>query len=245
MKRFYKKVTAEAWDGGFRVLLDGRMIRTPGKAALLLPTQALADAIAAEWDAQGEEIHPASMPLMQTAATAIDRVTPQRERVIDEISAYGGSDLVCYRATHPESLVARQAEAWDPVLAWLRERHGVELKVGEGVMHIPQSPKALATLRSVVAAQTDMVLAPLYNITALAGSLAIALAVLERRLTADQAFEISELDEAYVMETWGTDREAMIRRKNNKESMAASVRFLELIWRNKAEVGTCRISFSS
>ncbi|WP_334128644.1 ATP12 family chaperone protein [Sneathiella sp.] len=229
MKRFYKKVTAEEGDGGFRILLDGRMIKTPAKAALLLPTKALADAIAAEWEAQEAEIVPATMPLMQTAATAIDRVVPQREKVIDDIAVYGGTDLVCYRATHPQSLVARQSEAWDPMLEWLAERHGVRLTVGEGVMHIPQPPEALTRLRDVVAAQTDLALAPLYNITALAGSLVIALAVLERRLTADQAFEISELDETHVMETWGADHEAMVRRKNNKESLAASVRFLELI----------------
>src|SRR5690606_41415603 len=119
MKRFYKKVTAEEGDGGFRILLDGRMIKTPAKAALLLPTKALADAIAAEGEAQEAEIVPATMPLMQTAATAIDRVVPQREKVIDDIAVDGGTDLVCYRATPPQSMVARRCEAWAPMAEWL------------------------------------------------------------------------------------------------------------------------------
>ncbi|MAL79810.1 MAG: ATPase [Sneathiella sp.] len=229
MKRFYKEVTAEERDGGFCVLLDGRMIKTPAKAGLHLPTRALAEAIAAEWDAQGAELVPASMPLMQAAATVIDRVTTQREKVIDDIAAYGGSDLVCYRATHPEGLVARQRAAWDPMLDWLKNRHGVTLHVAEGVMHIPQPPQSLSALRAVVAAQGDMALAPLYNMTSLCGSLVIALAVLDGHLSADQAFEISELDETHVMEHWGADAEAVKRRENNKESLAASARFLTLI----------------
>jgi chaperone required for assembly of F1-ATPase len=175
------------------------------------------------------ELVPASMPLMQAAATVIDRVTTQREKVIDDIAAYGGSDLVCYRATHPEGLVARQRAAWDPMLDWLKNRHGVTLHVAEGVMHIPQPPQSLSALRAVVAAQGDMALAPLYNMTSLCGSLVIALAVLDGHLSADQAFEISELDETHVMEHWGADAEAVKRRENNKESLAASARFLTLI----------------
>src|SRR5690606_9350919 len=142
MKRFYKKVTAEEGDGGFRILLDGRMIKTPAKAALLLPTKALADAIAAEWEAQEAEIVPATMPLMQTAATAIDRVVPQREKVIDDIAVYGGTDLVCYRAAHPQRLAARPSEAWAPMVPWRAGRPGVRRAVGEGAMQIGQPPEA-------------------------------------------------------------------------------------------------------
>lgn len=229
MKRFYKKVTAEEQGGSFCVLLDGRVIRTPAKASLHLPTRALAEAIAAEWEAQGTDVVPATMPLMQAAATVIDRVTTQREKVIDDIAVYGGTDLVCYRAMHPENLVARQAAAWDPMLGWLKNRHGVTLHVGQGVMHVPQPPQSLAALRAVVAAQSDMALAPLYNMTSLSGSLVIALAVLEDHLTAEQAFEISELDETHAIELWGADAEAVKRRHNNKDSLAASARFLKLI----------------
>lgn len=228
MKRFYKKVTAEDEGGLYSVLLDGRPIKTPAKSPLRLPTRALAEAIAEEWDAQEKEILPANMPLMQAAATAIDRVTTQREKVIEEIAAYGGTDLVCYRATHPESLVQRQAAAWDPMLSWVEARHGARLNVCQGIMHIAQPPEALAAMRSVVAAQKDMTLAPLYNITSLCGSMVISLAVLDGHVTADEAFEISELDETHVMEFWGADAEAVKRRKNNKKSLAASERFLKL-----------------
>lgn len=228
MKRFYKEVTAEEEGGAYSVLLDGRVIKTPAKAHLRLPTHALAEAIAEEWDAQETEIRPSKMPLMQAAATAIDRVTPQRDKVVDEISNFGETDLVCYRATYPTSLVAKQSAAWDPMLNWIEARHQVTLKVCEGVMHIPQPPEALEKMRSVVAAQNDMTLAPLHNITSLCGSLVIALAALDGHITAEKAFEISELDETHVMEFWGADAEAVNRRNKNKESLAASVRFLKL-----------------
>lgn len=228
MKRFYNRVTAEEEGGGYSVFLDGRVIKTPAKAHLRLPTRALAEAIAGEWDAQSEKIDPANMPLMQAAATVIDRVTPQREKVIDEIASYGGTDLVCYRASHPPSLVEKQSAAWDPMLAWINKRHQVSLHVVEGIMHIQQPEESLAKMRALVSGQQDMTLAPLYNMTSLCGSLVIALAVLDGRITAEDAFEISEIDETHTMEFWGSDAEAVKRRKNNKESLAASARFLQL-----------------
>ena len=228
MKRFYKKVTAEEEGGTYSVRLDGRVIKTPAKVHLHLPTHALAVAIAEEWDAQVTDIDPTAMPLMQAAATAIDRVTPQRDKVIEEIVAYGGTDLVCYRATHPQNLVERQNAAWDPMLEWIEARHRVSLKTCQGIMHIQQPEEALARMRDVVAVQSDMTLAPLYNITSLCGSLVIALAVLDGHITAEEAFEISELDETHVMEFWGSDAEAVKRRTKNKESLAASARFLKL-----------------
>ncbi len=228
MKRFYKKVTAEEEGGTFSVLLDGRRIKTPAKEHLRLPTHALAVAIAEEWDAQVTEIDPTTMHLMQTAATAIDRVTPQRDKVIEEIAGYGGTDLVCYRASHPMSLVAKQSAAWNPMLEWIETRYNVTLKTCQGIMHIQQPEEALTRMRDVVAAQNDMTLAPLHNITSLCGSLVIALAVLDGHITAEEAFEISELDETHVMEFWGSDAEAVDRRNKNKESLAASVRFLKL-----------------
>lgn len=228
MKRFYKKATAEKEGGIFSVHLDGRVIKTPAKAHLHLPTKALAEAIAEEWDTQEEDINPASMLLMQAAATAIDRVTPQREKVIEEIAAYGGTDLVCYRATYPLGLVEKQSAAWDPMLEWVEARHGVHLETCQGIIHISQSDDALSKMQTIVAAQNDMTLAPLYNITSLCGSLVIALATLDGYITAEEAFEISELDETHVMENWGSDAEAVDRRNKNKESLAASVRFLNL-----------------
>lgn len=228
MNRFFTNVSTKAEGDVYSVLLDGRALKTPAKVPLHLPTKALAEAIADEWDRQPEKIEPALMPLMQTATTAIDRVATQRERVIEDIVAYGGSDLLCYRAAHPMSLVAKQSAAWDPVLDWIGERHQVTLHVTNNIAHVAQPPEALEKMAAVVATQNNMTLAPLYNITSLCGSLVVALGVLDGRLTAEEAFNISELDETHTMEFWGADAEAVTRRKNNKESLIASTRFLQL-----------------
>ncbi|MCR9215244.1 MAG: ATPase [Proteobacteria bacterium] len=228
MNRIYKEVTVEGAGDAYTIQLDGRAIKTPAKSALLLPTRELAKAIAEEWDSQETKIDPASMPLMQAAATAIDRVTPQRKKVIQDIAAYGGTDLVCYRAEYPDSLVAKQSAAWDPLLQWIETRHQITLKTTNSIHHINQEEEALTKMLEIVGLQKDMTLSPLYNITALCGSLVVALAVLDGHVNAEEAFEISELDETHVMEQWGIDAEAMERRKNNKESLAASTRFLEL-----------------
>jgi chaperone required for assembly of F1-ATPase len=228
MKRFYEKVTIEKEPAGYSIFLDGKPIKTPAKASIFLPTEALAEAIAEEWQRQTEKVEPASMPLMQAAATTIDRVATQRQKVIDDIIAYGGTDLLCYRATYPATLVERQSTAWDPLLHWVKSRYGVTLKKTTSIAHIAQDEDELAKLAAIVHAQKDMTLAPLYNITALCGSLVIGLAILDGHLTAEKAFEISELDETYTLELWGDDEEALVRRKNNKESLMASTRFLKL-----------------
>jgi len=228
MERFFENVTVEASGDGYCVLLDAQPIKTPAKASLDIPTKALAEAIAEEWESQTQKIDPASMPLMQAAATAIDRISTQRQKVIDDIVAYGGTDLVCYRVTYPKSLVVKQSAAWDPVLRWIETRHNVELKITNDISHVGQNSDALQRIAKIVSEQEDMTLAPLYNITALCGSLVIALAVLDGHMSAEEAFEASEIDETHTMEEWGEDAEALERRKNNKNSLIASVRFLEL-----------------
>jgi len=228
MKRFYKKAEAGPLEDGYTVLLDGRPIKTPAKAALLLPSDALAKAIAGEWDAQEETIDPPSMPFMQFAATAIDRVTTQRDAVIDEISAYGGTDLVCYRAAYPENLVKKQSEAWDPLLAWLKDHYDIVLTTTTGLSHVKQNDQTLSVFRKIIAGQSDLQLAALHMIVSLTGSLVVTLAVMNGHLDADQAFDISELDETHVIEEWGEDAEATLRRKNNKQSLKAAIQFLTL-----------------
>jgi chaperone required for assembly of F1-ATPase len=202
MKRFYENVTVKKGETGHAIFLDERPIKTPAKAPVFLPTAALAE--------------------------AIDRVTTQREKVIEDIVAYGGTDLLCYRASYPASLIAKQSTAWDPILDWVKTRHAVHLETTNSIAHIVQEKSELAKLAAIVDAQEDMTLAPLYNITALCGSLVIALAVLDGHLSAGEAFDISELDETHTIENWGADEEALIRRKNNKESLMASTRFLKL-----------------
>ncbi|MEL6685084.1 MAG: ATP12 family chaperone protein, partial [Pseudomonadota bacterium] len=176
-KRFWKLAQAEPCDGGFTVKLDGRPVRTPAKAALVLPTKAMADAIAAEWDAQEEVVDPRTMPVTRGANAAIDKVRTQRDEVIALLAEYGDSDLLCYRAAGPEALIDRQAKAWDPMLDWAAETLGARLFVGEGVMHVAQKPDALDKLTAEVAAFDDFALAAVHDLISLSGSLILALAV--------------------------------------------------------------------
>lgn len=231
MKRFYKETAVDACDGGFRVLLDGRPMRTPAKTVLVVPTRALADAIAGEWAGvpEKEEIKTALLPLTRLAATGLDRVPGQREQVIDDTAKYAGSDLLCYRASGPSSLVERQQQTWQPLLDWAAERYCVRLAVVEGMSFVTQPPEALVTLRAAVAAHGDMALSSLYNLTHIAGSLIVALAVAERRLTAEDAFAAAQLDDLYQVERWGDDPTALEQRTGVRRDILAGSRFLELL----------------
>jgi chaperone required for assembly of F1-ATPase len=231
MKRFYKQTGVDAAEDGWRILLDGRAMRTPAKAVLLVPTRALAEAIAAEWADVPEraEINVAHLPLTRLAATGLDRVTTQRPRVIDETARYAGSDLLCYRATDPVSLVKRQHDAWQGLLDWAADRYGARLVTVSGTTFVDQPPEAMAALQAAVQAHSDMALSALYNLTHIAGSLVIALAVAEGRLSGEQAFEITQLDELYQIERWGEDPIAAERHKGIRNDIEAAARFLALL----------------
>lgn len=231
MKRFYKQTTVEGGEGRFRVLLDGKPMRTPSKAELVVPTRALAEAIAEEWrDVPDQaEIRVAHLVLTRLAATGLDRVTGQREAVIDDTAKYAGSDLLCYRATDPESLVRRQHETWQPLLDWAAGRYGAPLAVAGGASFLTQSADSVARFRDAVAAHSDLALSALYNLTHLAGSLVIALAVAEGRLSAEQAFAAAQLDELYQIERWGDDPLALERRTGIRKDIEAAARFLALL----------------
>lgn len=208
-KRFWKTAQAvPAAGGGFEVRLDGRSLRTPAKAALSLPTMALAEAVAAEWQAQGEAIVPASMPMTRTANSAIDKVRAQRAGVEAMLAEYADTDLTCYRAEAPEALVARQAAAWDPLLDWLAERHGARLLPVEGVIHRPQDPRALAALAAALVPLSDFQLAALHDLVTLPGSLVIGLAAAEAAFAPEDLWRRSRTDEDWQIEQWGSDAEA-------------------------------------
>ncbi len=236
MKRFYKETAVDrAADGdatpGWRVLLDGRPMRTPAKSVLVVPTEALAEAIAEEWRGvpEGAELNVSQLALTRLAATGLDRVAGQRGKVIEDTAKYGASDLLCYRATEPESLVQRQHAAWQPLLDWAKERHGAELAVASGLTFVSQPNAALARLRRAVEAHSDMALSALYNLTHIAGSLVIALAIAEQRLDAEQAFTAAQLDELYQIEKWGEDPIATERHAGIRKDMQAGARFLALL----------------
>jgi chaperone required for assembly of F1-ATPase len=229
MKRLYTRVETRPADGGWGVALDGRPMRTPGKNALILPSEALAAAIAAEWDAQREEIHPATMPLTRLAATAIDRSAAQRDLIVTETANYADSDLVCYRAAHPPALAARQDAVWQPLIDWAAHRYGAALVVTSGVVPARQPPATLSAFAAIVAAQNEFRLTALHSLTAACGSLVIALALLESRLDAASAFAAAQLDETFQIEAWGEDAEAAGRRRNIAADIAAAARFIALL----------------
>ena len=228
-RRFYKDVSVEATDDGHRVLLDGRPVKTPKKLELAVPQAALAEAMADEWRAQGELIDPETMPLTKLVNTALDAVTGQEEAVAADIAAYAGSDLTCYRAEHPTELVAQQARAWGPILAWARDALGTEFVLTEGIMPVAQSTDALEAVAQNVARFNALQLAGLHVMTTLTGSALIALAHAHGQLPAEAAWAAAHVDEDYQISQWGDDEEARERRKRRWAEFQAASRLLGFV----------------
>ncbi|WP_341214239.1 ATP12 family protein [uncultured Limimaricola sp.] len=228
-KRFWKEATTAPADGGWQVLLDGRPVRTPAKAPLILPTQALAQALAAEWQAQEERIDPGTMPITRTANSALDKVAGQRAEVAAMLAEYGGSELLCYRAERPVELIARQASEWDPLLDWAEERYGARLVTVQGVMPIAQDAAALERLSAPVHAMDPFALAAFHDLVALSGSLVLALAVIEGRIEAQEAWRLSRLDEDWQIEQWGADEEAEAMARVKRAAFDDAARFWALL----------------
>lgn len=229
-KRFYTEVAVRALEGGadWTVTLDGRPVRTPAKAAFAAP-RSVAEAAAAEWAAQAERIDPSSMPITKAVNAAVDRIAKARADVVAAIAAYGDSDLLCYRADGPGALVARQAEAWDPLMLWSAQALGATLTAVSGVMHQPQSAAAQAALATAVAAESDLGLAALFELTTLSGSLVIGLAVARGRLSAEEGWAASRVDEAFQAEQWGRDAEADATAALKRRDFEAAARLAELL----------------
>ena len=228
MKRFYKQAAiVDAPQGdGFAVALDGRTVKTPGREVLAVPARPLAAAIVAEWDEQGEEVDPRAMPMTRFANTAIDRVRRRRPAVIDEIAAFGGTDLLCYRVSDPADLAARQDELWQPLLDWSAERYGAGLQVTRDIAHVTQPDESLTVLREAVATHCEFGLSALHSLSAALGSLVLSLAVSEGRLSAPDAVEVSLLDETWQAQKWGEDDEAVIRWEGIRVEVKSAARFL-------------------
>jgi chaperone required for assembly of F1-ATPase len=229
--RFYKDVTVASADGGFAVQLDGCALKTPGGSTLIVPTQALAEAIAEEWREQGETLRHDTMLLTKLANTAIDRVRPNRPLAAEQIVGFARSDLVCYRADAPCELVARQDAQWDPLIDWARTHHGVALKTATGIGFVTQEAEALAALEARLAAYDDFALAALHAAAALMGSAVIALALAGGRLGAEDAFAAAELDRIYQTETWGMDAEAEGAARIRRAELLEIARFFKLLLR--------------
>ncbi|MCW5696700.1 MAG: ATPase [Bauldia sp.] len=226
-KRFYKEAGTRPQDGaGFAIVLDGRPIITPGRNPVGVASRTLAEAVAAEWAAQGETIDPVTMPLTRIVNAAIDGVAKELAAVRDDIVRYSGSDLLCYRAEGPASLVARQEALWSPVLAWAAGTHGIRLILAEGVTPVAQPAESLERMLAAIAGYVPLRLAALHVATTLSGSAVLALALAEGFLTADTAWEAAELDESWQSERWGADAEALKRARHRRRDFEAAAHIL-------------------
>lgn len=226
MKRFWKDVAIDA-DGV--VTLDGRPVRTPGRVPLALPFPALAEAVADEWRAVGEQIDPRVMPMTGLSNAAIDRVAPEKDQFAATLAAFGESDLLCYRAEEPPALVARQSQLWNPLIEWAAGRYDVRFEIVGEIMHRVQPPETVARLGDAVAARTPWELAGLSPIVTIGGSLIAALALLEDAATADTVWRAVEADEDWQTEQWGRDEVSIAALESRRSDFFAGARFLDLV----------------
>jgi chaperone required for assembly of F1-ATPase len=228
MKRFWKQVTVEPAEGGYRVTLDGRPIRTQGGKPQVVPTTALAEALAEEWRAQGEEVDPRGFSLRDLADFALDHVRTDREATIAKLLTYGETDTLCYRADPDEPLYKRQRELWDPLLAALEARHGVKLEPHSGIVHRAQPAAAMARLREILDTHDDFMLAALHTLASLAASLTVALAALEPETDPATLFAAANCEQDWQAEQWGWEWEAEEDRARRLAAFEAAARFASL-----------------
>lgn len=222
-KRFYKEVGIGDDEGRFTIRLDGRTVKTPAKKALSLPTRASAELVAGEWRDQVEVIDPGKMPITRLVNSALDGVANELDAVLDDIVKYAGTDLLCYRADAPQSLVDAQAAKWDPVLFWAAEAFGARFILAQGIIHQQQPASALKAYADVIGKYRDpLAVGALHTITTLTGSALLALALAEGRLTAEEAWAAAHADEDWNIEQWGSDAEAEARRAHRWRDMKAS-----------------------
>ena len=229
MKRLYTKAAAAPAAGGHAVALDNRTVKTPGRHDLLLPTAALAAAVAEEWNAQEGEVRPAAMPLTQLACRTLDRTAEGREAVARQLAGYAGTDLLCYRAAHPPELAQRQHALWQPLVDWAVLRYDARLEITTGVIPKSQPPASLRAFAAAVGEVDDFTLTALSAATAACGSIILGLALIEGHIDAETAFAASTLDESFQSEAWGEDAEAAARRQALAAEIAAAARFTALL----------------
>jgi len=228
LKRFWTEASISEVDGGYAVLLDGRGVKKTKKTSLVVPTAALATAIAEEWDAQEGTIDPTSMPFTRSANAAIDKVTQQFDEVVNLLAEYGETDLLCYRADAPIELKQRQAEAWDPLLEWAHAEFGAKLSTATGVMFLEQPAASLDPLKSALLDQSAFQLTATYDLVSISGSLILGLAVCKDKISAQQAWDLSRIDELWQIEQWGEDEEATEVAEIKANSMRHAGRFFAM-----------------
>ena len=229
MKRFWKDATVEQDGADWAVRLDGRPVKTPARATLAVPRSALAEAIADEWRSVGDTIDPRAMPLTGLANAAIDRVAPAKRTFAEDIARYAEADLACYRAEGPRPLIERQEQSWDALLAWARRRYDVDFVTTSGLMHVAQPPATVEQLSHAIIALDAFRLAGLSSLVTIGGSLLAGLAVLEKALSPEEAWDAVTVDDRWQLERWGADEEAKAALENRRDDFMAAARFLELL----------------
>ncbi len=227
-RRFYERAATAAVPEGFTIELDGKPIRTPARQQLAVPTLRLAEAIAAEWERQGDVIDPATLPLTRLANAIIDGVANSADAVIAEVEKYLASDLLFYRATTPLELRSRQKRQWDPILAWARETLGAHFVLGEGIVHVGQPAAALAAGSAAIPGDPWR-LGAIHAVTTLTGSALLALALSRGRLSAREAWQAAHIDEDWNMEQWGRDEMALERRAFRFAELEAAATILNVL----------------
>jgi chaperone required for assembly of F1-ATPase len=229
VKRFWKEATAAPVDGGWQILLDGKPLRTPARAPLVVAGRPLAEAIAAEWALAAETIDPRAMPLTGLANAAIDRVAPDPAEFAASLARFARSDLLVYRAEGPRPLVDLESQSWDPLLAWARDRFGVDFAVTTGINPVDQPAETLAALDAALASLDAFTLAGLAPLVTVGGSLIAGLAMLERAIDLETGWAAVSLDEQYQLDTWGEDSEARKALDSREADYRAGARFLALL----------------
>jgi chaperone required for assembly of F1-ATPase len=229
MRKFYKNAEAVAIDGGFAVELDGKRLKTPAGRPWILPNEKLARAIAAEWHAQSETVIPATMPLMQLAATAYDHVPEARKDMIVRLLPYMESELVCLRAEHPETLVRLQESLWQPPLDWFNQRYDIHIEACRGLGAVDVPAGGHERMHNVLDSLDNLELIGVQTATLGAGSLVLGLALYEKKMTAAEVFAAAELESTYQIEIWGGDKELTARRESVRTELASTAEWFELI----------------
>ena len=235
-KRFWKSVHVVSTEAGYFIKLDDKILKTPAKRQMMLPTETLAKKVASEWGQQVEEIDPTKMPFTKAANAALDKVSEQFEEVSSLLGEYGDTDLLYYRADSPPELQKRQKTGWDPIVKWAENTFKVQINCGTGIVYIPQNEKLFSKIRLKIRSLNIFELTAFYDMVSITGSLILGLAIIKGRLLAEEAYQLSRIDEQWQLEQWGEDEEAQVASNLKNAAILHSEEFFTLSDGNKSTI---------
>ena len=235
-KRFWKNAHVVSSETGYLIKLDDKILKTPAKKQMLLPTEALAKKVASEWDEQVEEIDPTTMPFTKSSNAALDKVSEQFEEVTSLLGEYGDTDLLYYRADSPPELQKRQKTGWDPIVNWAETTFKVQINCGTGIVYIAQNEKLISEIHIKINNLSIFELTAFYDMVSITGSLILGLAIINGRLSAEEAYQLSRIDEQWQLEQWGEDEEAQVASNQKNIAILHSEEFFALSDGNKSTI---------